>query len=44
MLVQVIYSYLEHLSCSLLTEDPELSCGCNELPGLGFVSTADVHP
>lgn len=35
--------YLEHSSCSVLTKDTELSCGCNELPGLGFVSTADVH-
>jgi len=44
MLVQVIYSYLEHLSRSLLTKDPELSCCCNKLPGLGFVGTADVDP
>lgn len=36
--------YLQHLSRSLLTEDAELSCGRNELPGLGFVGAADVHP
>lgn len=36
--------YLQHLSRSLLTEDAELSCGSNELPGLGFVGAADVHP
>lgn len=29
---------------ALLTEDAELSCGRNELPGLGFVGSADVHP
>lgn len=49
MLIHATHSNLVSISasefgCSLLTQDAELGCGGNELPRLGFVGSADVHP